>query len=51
MKNKDLKKLEKLLKRVGQYKPEKPPNKPKKQPSKKELETVYVFDGKKVESV
>ena len=46
MKDKELNKLSKLIKKVGKYKPEEAPHKPEKQPSVSELNEVYTLDLK-----
>lgn len=44
MDDKDLNNLARLVKKVGQYKPEERPHQPKNQPSKKELSQTYVLN-------
>jgi len=43
-----IKKLDKPLRKILNYKPDSAPKKPSKQPSKAELEKVYKFDGKRI---
>ncbi len=49
MKDKDLNNLTRLVKKVGNFKPEKPSKKPDHQPNKKELEVKYELDLKTIE--
>lgn len=48
MKKQDQINLQKLLKKVSNFKPKNAPKKPQHQPNKKELEEVYIFDGDKI---